>query len=117
MLRTEKLKRAAKYLDDETLQEIISIQKIDPYALDKIKKPDLIPGIYFLFKEEKLIYIGKSTHIPDRISCHCKQNKKSFDFYSFIAVSNEEIDFYERIFINKYRPILNIDSLTNFNRG
>lgn len=48
-----------------------------------MKKDTIKSGVYFLFRENELIYIGMSSHIPTRIASH-RQNGREFDKYHVI---------------------------------
>jgi hypothetical protein len=62
-------------------------------------------GLYFLYQDNKLVYIGKSVNIPNRLSNH---NKK-FDSYSTLMIPNEaDMAILELAYINYYKPSENI---------
>lgn len=63
-------------------------------------------GIYFLIKENKIVYVGQTKSGIKRIYQHL--NKKDFDSYSFFIIKDKkELDKIEAYFITKYRPIYN----------
>jgi|GEM_PF-6215682 len=64
-----------------------------------------ICGIYQLYFENELIYIGKSIDINFRIIQHSKN--KVFDKYSYFECLESELDFYEQNLIKKYLPSKN----------
>lgn len=76
--------------------------------LDTLPKHDIpSKGVYFLFYNEKLIYIGQSKHILLRFDQHLLTKK--FTSFSYIkCTTNHEASTLEREFINKYNPPLNI---------
>jgi len=63
--------------------------------------------IYFLLKDDNLVYVGKSNNgILGRISSHIKD--KDFDSAYYVASSSEELlDEYEKKYIVKYKPKYN----------
>ena len=63
--------------------------------------------IYFLLKDNNLVYVGKSNNgILGRISSHIKD--KDFDSAYYVASSSEELlDEYEKKYIIKYKPKYN----------
>ena len=63
--------------------------------------------IYFLMKDNNLVYIGKSNNgILGRINSHIKD--KDFDSAYYTAISSEELlDEYEKKYIVKYKPKYN----------
>jgi hypothetical protein len=107
----EKLKRVVGYLDQEVIEAISKIISIDVHGLEKtpVRKP--IPGVYFLFQDDVIIYIGKSKDVLSRVQAH-KNNQKEFDHYTYVECDEDLLTAYERIFINKYKPIQNADALT-----
>jgi len=79
-----------------------------------MKEPfETIPGIYFLIKDNNIVYIGQSIHIPARVRSHAIPGRKSvhlkkeFDSYTYVMCREEELDFYERAYIQKFKPIYN----------
>lgn len=67
-------------------------------------------GIYFLIKNNNIIYIGQSADIEKRIIQH--EAKKDFDSYSYYECDIKMLFIYERVFLDKYLPELNNDFLT-----
>ena len=63
-------------------------------------------GIYFLFKECTLVYIGQTTRGQQRIFEH---KEKDFDRYSFMPCDIDDLNKKEKELILKYRPIYNKD--------
>ena len=73
--------------------------------LVKFEMPKI--GVYFLYKNDDLVYIGQSINIFNRLYSHV-ENGKDFDFYSFVKCDTQkEAETFERYLINKYKPILN----------
>jgi len=65
-------------------------------------------GIYFLFKNENVVYVGKSAYcINSRILSHKKN--KDFDRVCFINIKPyfSNIDIAEYVYINIFNPIYN----------
>lgn len=80
----------------------------------RLKNPiDLItkknPVIYFLIKDNTIVYIGKSIGAHNRINTHLKySNKKTFDSFSMISIKNEsELKQAEKFYIRKFKPTKN----------
>jgi len=76
---------------------------------DKIEPLDYIRyiGVYILYKNEEIIYVGVSNDVYNRLSQH-RIRKKSWDKVAYI----KETDYYnailiENYLINKYKPKLN----------
>lgn len=73
--------------------------------LDKISLNDC--GVYFLFREEEVVYVGSSKNIASRIATHIKT--KSFDSYSKIHCNPEDMLDLEFEYIVEYVPIYNLN--------
>jgi len=76
---------------------------IELNALHKFEMPKI--GIYFLFKNDELVYIGKTTKGLNRIMTHLEC--KEFDSYSFHSCTERELNSLEIELIKRYRPSLN----------
>ncbi len=74
---------------------------IDPKKLDTCKNAC---GIYFLFKKNKLLYIGKSKNILSRLGKH----PVDYDKFSFIEVPPKKLSSEEAKYIRLHKPPLNI---------
>ena len=73
--------------------------------------PDL-PGIYYLYEEENLMYIGKSIHLKTRIDNHRASNKTIIEYMDLVeSKSNEEL-----IDITDFLLIQNINAALNSQR-
>lgn len=81
------------------------IPDMNPFSLDRFSISGKI-GIYFLFNNNELVYIGQSTDIARRIQSH--RNDKKFTDYSFIECNESELNSREKSLIQKYSPKLNI---------
>ena len=89
-----------------------NLEDLEPIRLRKEKKT-VIQGIYFLFKGDELVYIGKSVNIYGRVNSH---DQDDWDTYSYIEVDGYVRDFelskLEKAYQLKYRPRYNkIDKL------
>lgn len=62
-------------------------------------------GIYFLWKNKSIVYVGQSTAIASRVGQHAQS--KDFDFYSFVPCCREALDFLESYHIHRIKPVLN----------
>jgi len=63
-----------------------------------------IPGVYFLFKDDTLVYVGQSTHVPTRIAAHVREGRLEFDKVSFIRVPPERLLEVEAYYIDLLWP-------------
>jgi hypothetical protein len=65
--------------------------------------------IYFLIKKDKVVYVGQSKAGLSRVYSHITANKKDFDSFSYIHISNnEDLDLLEADYIIKFDPIYNL---------
>lgn len=81
-------------------EELKSLDNCIIIPLDKF-----ISGIYFLYEDNKLMYIGQATNVIGRISEHLK--KKNFDKCYFMPCEKEFLSLYENSLIKYFRPPLN----------
>lgn len=65
----------------------------------------IICGIYFLYDNENLCYIGQSKDVIYRVCTHAKT--KTFSHYTYIECLESELDQIEFQYIQKFSPILN----------
>jgi len=70
-----------------------------------VKFPDPKCGIYFLIKDQKVVYIGKSTNIDGRILQHSAS--KDFDAFSWVPYMEDQLCEMEPEYIMHYKPLLN----------
>lgn len=62
-------------------------------------------GIYFLIKDEKIVYVGQSINIQNRVQQH--RMIKDFDRFTYVECKAEDLSKIEAMYINKLKPILN----------
>lgn len=62
-----------------------------------------LKGVYLLWRDNKVIYVGQSNYLIRRIKSH------SYDFFSYELIDSDEIRAKrEAELIKKYAPILNL---------
>lgn len=67
-----------------------------------------MPGVYFLFCNEQVVYIGQSKNIMSRITTHKLEKVKEFDSFSYKIIWDEEVRKSEESFlIMKHSPLYN----------
>ena len=81
---------------------------LSPEQIKRQSKPikNYSHGVYFLINHGKIVYIGKTTRGEIGVWEH--YGEKPFNRYTFIRCRPEEVDSLEQIYIEKYRPTLNI---------
>lgn len=90
-----------------------------PPGLASIKGLQQIPfnafdspaGIYFLCKEQEIVYIGQAQSVFARVSTH--KREKEFDSVYFIPCHVEQLTPLETALIHFYKPKLNISTIAN----
>ena len=74
---------------------------------NKFKKEEVCGSmIYFLLKNNNVVYVGQSKEGMNRIYFH-KFSKKDFDNFCFINCNIKELDELENYYIMKYKPKYN----------
>lgn len=111
---------AQEYLQDVRISEpFIYNNEIIGYPFnlnDLINKwgKDIIPdkmGIYKLFYNNHLVYIGMSRKLRGRLLCHLKDNDKPFNGCLWFVTDDKTIEqtlLIEKNMINKFKPSLNL---------
>lgn len=66
-----------------------------------------ICGVYLLYREGKVVYIGKSTHVPSRVRVHARSNKIKFDKVMVVYCLTPELDGLEHRLIAEHWPDFN----------
>lgn len=61
-------------------------------------------GVYFLFDDDELIYIGSSINVHLRVA----QHTKTFTSYSFIKMPIKKARKLEKMYIKHYKPKYNV---------
>jgi len=76
----------------------------------RIELNEKVKGIYFLFNDCVLTYIGRSCNIKRRLFAHKLNKEHKFDAYKYLklsSVTDEELDEIEKMFIRKLKPTEN----------
>ena len=101
------------FVDDEVLIFFNELNSLDFSGLKQQYVPEKISCIYFLYDEiGTLLYVGKTTHLAERIISHKKEGTKKFAYYTYYEMESEKLTMAERFLINKMNPLLNKDTLT-----
>lgn len=80
--------------------------------IKKIKNARGMAGIYFLFENENLVYIGQSSDVYVRLLEHLAENEKKFTSFELCGVNkNQQDEFLFQLFelcsISVYKPKYN----------
>lgn len=78
--------------------------KLDPSLLFDV------PGIYFLYNDDILIYIGESKCVMSRVRTHFTSDQKNFNRFSYeiFQGTDKERKAKEAKLIRKFRPVVNM---------
>ncbi len=98
----EKVRMQAAYEAEITA---FSKRFIAKYAKDITSETDSVCGVYFLRDGKKIVYIGQSRNVYQRIAGHRKT--KQFDGVDFLPCEKARLDELEGFFIRLLRPALN----------
>lgn len=86
---------------------ILSALREIPYGADEIIRSAIpaftVCGIYFLIRDDRIIYVGQSTNIYRRVARHIDDGKK-FDRFSVVSCPKEDLDRIERMYITALYP-------------
>ena len=69
------------------------------------KREPVKTGIFLLFKDETIVYVGQAKSLID---VHKTRGKMDYDTYTIYEVPLDKLDHYEQRFINKYQPKYNV---------
>jgi hypothetical protein len=85
--------------------EIPLLCKEDILALPSGKKHGVGQcGVYFLIRDEEIIYVGASAKISDRVSAHRSQGKISFDRFVYVLTEKDKRFTTERAYTSALLP-------------
>ena len=65
-------------------------------------------GIYFLIKNDAIVYVGQSTNIFNRVGDH--EGVKDFDRFTYVECEKNDLTILETKYINNFKPKYNFDS-------
>ena len=95
-------------------------KNVDPDAIAKrlasgswrVSKSFWSSGIYGLFQDDKLIYIGLAENLSRRIGEHLKDDHKAFNRIGCVNIPPNQLKIVERLLLDALAPELNRDSRT-----
>jgi len=92
-------------------EDVLKLFNYMLYCNSLLELPNNLSGIYRLYNDNDIVYIGKSINIKNRIKEHIKD--KIFNKFDF-AITNNESDkiLYEIYYIDKFKPVYNKDCIT-----
>jgi hypothetical protein len=78
-----------------------------------IKRSPLKSGIYFLFFEGEVVYVGRAIDVDCRVQAH---KKKDYDSWTWVPCPARQQERLERAYLDKFLPPLNRDYNTELAR-
>jgi hypothetical protein len=103
----QKRKEIINLSDDAIKERIKTLTGKPPMTLARLKKlaikEERISGLYFLFRRDKLIYVGRTYHMMRRIT----QHTKTFDKYVAVPMDKKHLAELEALYIYYFNPPLN----------
>ncbi len=69
-------------------------------------------GIYFLMKDDVVVYVGQAVDMRRRVADHIGEGSKEFDRVAFVPCAPDRLLKQERFYIEKLLPEYNACSLT-----
>lgn len=76
----------------------------------KSRRVEYLTGIYFLISNGKVVYVGQTTNVVARVSNHVPVKK--FDRWAYVTCDPDQLNEWERAYIEKFDPIYNRDWTT-----
>ncbi len=100
---------------DEAVPEQMVLDKKIP--IDDIETRR--PGVYFLIRENKVVYVGKSNDMIQRLRSHMADQRMEFTHVTMLKLDSDEfeLDIMEKMMIRKFKPPKNRDSMSRKMRG
>ena len=92
-----------------------NIPKMKEKAIKEIERLQNKMGVYFLWHNENLIYIGKSINLSERIVSSIKERNlkiKVTHFSYYLAETQADVHILEPYLITKYKPLLNSEFIS-----
>jgi len=100
---------------DEAVPEQMVLDKKIPIEDIETRRP----GVYFLIRENKVVYVGKSIDMIQRLRSHMADQRMEFTHVTMLKLDSDEfeLDIMEKMMIRKFKPPKNKDSMSRKMRG
>ncbi len=100
---------------DEAVPEQMVLDKKIPIEDIETRRP----GVYFLIRENKVVYVGKSNDMIQRLRSHMADQRMEFTHVTMLKLDSDEfeLDIMEKMMIRKFKPPKNRDSMSRKMRG
>jgi hypothetical protein len=106
------MERAAAHTMLATLvpKRLLSAMAAVPHSLKEVLEAAVpaktFVGVYFLVKDDEVVYVGQSIDLLHRIARHRREGR-DFDAYAYLLCEREELDRLEEAYIAAFMPWLN----------
>lgn len=97
------IKVSPEALDADPDKAPIEIREIQ--GLKRIPIDDYAPCVYFLCKNNKVVYVGQSTSVANRVTSH--KSSKDFDDVYLVHAPKDSLNYIESALIRHLKPKLN----------
>lgn len=77
-------------------------------SLSAVRTPLVKQGVYFLFDQGEVVYVGRSDSIPTRLAQHVSIGAIEFDSWSCVPATGFEQERMEQLYIAVLTPKYNI---------
>ncbi len=100
---------------DEAVPEQMVLDKKIPIEDIETRRP----GVYFLIRENKVVYVGKSIDMIQRLRSHMADQRMEFTHVTMLKLDSDEfeLDIMEKMMIRKFKPPKNRDYMSRKMRG
>jgi hypothetical protein len=61
-------------------------------------------GVYFLVKKDRVVYVGQSVHVYNRVNQHHNEAQKKFDSWCYIPCKRSQLNLLESLYIHVLQP-------------
>lgn len=95
------------FLPPRVLEAISAIPHHHAEVVEGAIPFDSSSGVYFLIKNEEVIYVGKSVNVFDRIGAHRREGGAWFDSFNVIRCGLDEMAALEEKYILAFMPKMN----------
>jgi len=95
------------------IAELIKYKQVIIENIESNKKIDIdffengFSGVYILYQDEEVVYVGQSRFIFNRIQTHILDRDKKFNYVEFMFFPKDRLDDLEMFLIKKHKPKYN----------
>lgn len=90
------------------MAELIVPADLKIVDISKIDRSFKCSGVYLLYHEGVVVYVGQSCNVLCRVGEHLSDRPaKKFDAVAMVACTNQSREWLERLYIEKFKPRYN----------